>query len=53
MANTGEDLDITPRHIEDDQDVITGMDFVIDMAEFRGRHFGQGVLDLEDVMVSV
>jgi hypothetical protein len=34
------------------QDVIPGIDLAIDMAEFRTRHVGQGVLDLEDVMVS-
>lgn len=51
MARTGEFLDSTPVSVIDDQEAITGMDFVIDMAEFRHRHVGQGVLDLEDVIV--
>lgn len=50
MAGAGEHIDITPRQAVDEQEVISGMEFVIDMAEFRARHVGQGVLDLEDVM---
>lgn len=51
MAYKGEFLDITPVSHEDEQDPITGIDFTIGMAELRSRHIGQGVLDLEDVIV--
>ena len=50
MAVVGEQGYFVSAEVDEGQDVISGMEFAIDMAEFRSRHVGQGVLDLEGVM---
>ena len=47
----GEHNQFAPVEIDEAQAPIPGIEFAINMAEFRARHVGQGVLDLEGVSV--